>query len=81
MFEIDRNSDNTVSIFATDVDPAVREGSIAAKSRSYAIATQQIFNTTIVPQPSGVYNAELVKQLTPEMQAKMQNNGTPIGSP
>jgi hypothetical protein len=29
--------------------------------------------------PSGAYNAELVKQLTPEMQAKIQNYGQPIG--
>jgi len=80
MFEIVRNSDNTVSIFATDVDPAVREGSIAEKSRSYAIAAQQTFNATIVPMPSGAYNAELVKQLTPEMQVKIQKFGTPITS-
>jgi metallophosphoesterase (TIGR03768 family) len=78
MFEIVRNSDNTITIFATDVDPAVRDGSIAAQSRLYAVATQQIFNATITPMPSGSYNAELVKQLTPEMQAKIQNYGTPI---
>lgn len=80
MFEVVRNSDNTVSIFATDVDPAVREGSIAEKSRSYAIAAQQTFNATIVPMPSGAYNAELVKQLTPEMQGQIQKSGTPITS-
>jgi metallophosphoesterase (TIGR03768 family) len=78
-FEIVRNSDNTVSIFTTDVDPAVRDGTPAAKSRSYAIASLQIFNYTPAPPPSGSYNAELVKQLTPEMQAKIQNYGTPIG--
>ena len=42
-FEIIRNSDNTISIFATDVDPAVREGTPAAASRSYAIASAQIY--------------------------------------
>jgi metallophosphoesterase (TIGR03768 family) len=78
MFEIVRNSDNTVSIFATDVDPAVRKGSPAAKSRSYAIAAHEIFNTTVEPMPSGSYNAELVKPLSPEMQIKIQNYGTPI---
>ena len=77
-FEIVRNSDNTVSIFTTDVDPAVSDGSLAAKSRSYAIASLQTFNITPDPMPSGSYNAELVKQLTPEMQAKLQNYGTPI---
>jgi hypothetical protein len=79
MFEIVRNSDNTVSIFTTDVDPSVRDGSPAAKSRSYAVATMQVFNGTIAPLPSGAYNAELVKQLTPEMQAKIQNYGIPVG--
>jgi metallophosphoesterase (TIGR03768 family) len=78
-FEIVRNSDNTVSIFTIDVDPAVRDGTPAAKSRSYAIASLQIFNYTPAPPPSGSYNAELVKQLTPEMQAKIQNYGIPIG--
>jgi hypothetical protein len=77
-FVIVRNSDNTVSIFTTDVDPSVRDGSLAAKSRSYAIATHQIFNTTIGPMPSGSYNAELVKQLMPEMQVKIQSYGTPV---
>jgi metallophosphoesterase (TIGR03768 family) len=78
MFTIVRNSDNTISIFTTDVDPAVRDGSIAAKSRSYAIAAHQIFNTTIGSMPSGSYNAELVKQLSPEMQTNIQSYGTPI---
>jgi len=78
-FEILRNSDNTISILTTDVDPAVKDGSLAAKSRSYGIAAQQIFNYNIAP-PAGAfsYNAELVKQLSPEMQAKIQNYGTLI---
>jgi metallophosphoesterase (TIGR03768 family) len=78
-FDIVRNSDNTVSIFTTDVDPAVKEGSLAATSRSYAIAAEQIFNNPINTTPTGSsYNAELVKQLSPEMQAKIQNYGIPI---
>jgi metallophosphoesterase (TIGR03768 family) len=72
-FEIVRNSDNTVSIFTTDVDPAVKDGSLAAISRSYAVATQQIFKNKIDPLPAGSYNAELVKQLTPEKQAKLSD--------
>jgi metallophosphoesterase (TIGR03768 family) len=71
-FEIVRNSDNTVSIFTTDIDPAVKDGSFAAISRSYAIAAQQIFNNPLAVAPTGSYNAELVKQLTPEMQAKLR---------
>lgn len=81
-FEIDRNSDNTISIFTTNVDPEAEDGSFAALSRSYAIAAQQIFLPSAINQfylpPSGVYNAELVKQLSPEMQIKIQKYGTPI---
>lgn len=74
-FEIVYNSDNTVSIFTTNVDPAVKEGSLAAKSRSYALATYQIWKYGIPAGilPTGSYNAELVKQLTPEMQAKLKD--------
>jgi metallophosphoesterase (TIGR03768 family) len=78
--QIIRNSDNTISIFATDVDPAVSAGSPAALSRSYAIAALQIYKNKLPLMPSGSYNAELVKQLTPEMQAKIQKDGTPIVS-
>jgi len=70
-FNIMRNSDDTISIFTTNVDPAVQEGSLAALSRSYAIGANQIFN---VPTNSS-YNAELVKQLSPEMQIKIQDYG------
>jgi metallophosphoesterase (TIGR03768 family) len=73
-FEIVRNSDNTISIFTTNVDPAVKEGSLAAMSRSYAIGANQIFNMPINPS----INAELVKQLSPEMQVKIQNYGVPM---
>jgi metallophosphoesterase (TIGR03768 family) len=72
-FEVFRNSDNTVSILATSVDPAVKDGSLAALSRSYAVATQQIFPGDDLPRVS--YNAELVKQLTPEMQAVLAELG------
>ena len=76
-FDIVRNSDNTVSILTTDVDPAVKSGSPAAISRSYAVAAQQIFKNDLPLLPTGSYNAELVKQLSPEMQAKIKNYGTP----
>jgi len=85
-FQIYLNSDNTISIVTTDVDPAVKDGSLAAKSRAYAIAAEQIagadiynYNPTndpsIKPMPNGSYNAELVKKLSPAMQAKMQKLG------
>jgi hypothetical protein len=80
-FDIRRNSDNTISIFVTDVDPAVSEGSPAAKSRGYAIGVSRICGATpetFADTTSHAYNAELVKQLTPEMQAVIANCGTPI---
>lgn len=78
-FEIVRNSDNNISIIVTDVDPAVRDGAPAAISRSYGVAAQQIYKSNLPQLPTVVYNAELIKQLSPEMQAKIQNYGTPIG--
>ncbi len=74
-FELVRNTDNNISIFATNIDPAVKDGSLAAKSRSYAIATHQILK---ISMENASYNAELVKQLTPEMQHKIKDLGTPI---
>ncbi len=42
---VNLNSDYTVSIDATNVDPAVKEGTPAAVSRRYAVAAQQIVGT------------------------------------
>jgi len=83
-FGIFLNSDYSVSIVATDVDPIVREGTPAAKSRFYAVAAQQIVKTdiysvnpnddpSIKPMPTGSYDAELVKVLTPEMREKLKD--------
>ena len=73
LFDIVRNSDNSISIFTTNVDPAVKQGSPAAKSRSYGIAASQIFPGPPLPYaPIGAYNAELVKQLSAEMMAKIK---------
>jgi metallophosphoesterase (TIGR03768 family) len=79
-FDIVRNSDNTISIFTTNVDPDVKNGSLAAVSRSYAIASNQIYGMSEAPQPTGSvsYNAELVKPLSPAMQAKIQNFGAAV---
>ncbi len=87
-FEIYLNSDDTISIVTTDVDPAVKVGSPAATSRQYAIATSQIIGTwdfitknnptndpTVKPMPTGSYNAELVKPLSPAMRTRLQNIG------
>jgi len=85
-FEIYLNSDYTVSIMTTDVDPAVKEGTPAATSRKYAVAAAQIVKTwdattkwnptndpSVKPMPTGSYNAELVKQLSPVMKAKIKS--------
>jgi len=66
--EVVKNTNNTISIFATNVDPAVKEGSFADISRTYALAAEQIFK---LPTENRSYNAELVVQLSPEMQAKL----------
>jgi metallophosphoesterase (TIGR03768 family) len=70
-FEIVRNSDDTVSILTTDVDTAAEDGSPAAQSRTYAVAAQQIFKNALGLEPACSYNAELVKQLSPEMRARL----------
>jgi metallophosphoesterase (TIGR03768 family) len=78
-FDIVRNTDNTISIIITNVDQAVRKGSPAAMSRFYAIAARELYNTPTTPStPTSTYNAELIKQLSPEMQTKIQNYGTLI---
>lgn len=79
-FEIVRNSDNTISIITTNIDPAYNDRSLADKSRSYAIAAAQIFKMKYTPLPTGSlsYNVELIKQLTPEMQNKIKDLGVRI---
>ena len=46
-FQIYLNSDYTVSIITINVDPAVAEGTPAAKSRYYSIAAQQVLLTNL----------------------------------
>jgi len=75
-FEIVRNGDNNISIFTLDVDTAPLSPSPAWTSRKYGIASQEIYGNVVGQGPnvdpqSGVYNAELVKQLSPAMQAKI----------
>jgi metallophosphoesterase (TIGR03768 family) len=85
-FELYLNHDYSVSMVTTNVDPAVKEGSPAAKSRRYAIAASQIVkdadkvedhNKTHDPSihfmPGGSYNAELLKQLSPQMIKVLHN--------
>lgn len=46
-FQIYLNSDYTVSIVTVNVDPSVADGTPAASSRKYAIATQQIVQNNV----------------------------------
>jgi hypothetical protein len=82
-FDVIRNSDNTVSIITTNVDPSVADGSPAAISREYAIAQWQIFASAYKPGGAKPWsaesrNAELVIPLSPEMQAKIEDYGKKI---
>ena len=81
-FDIVRNSDNTISIIAIDIDPAVQDGSLAAISRSRAIGIERILGGTNSFQDvtSHASSLELVKQLTPAMQTKIAGYGQPIAS-
>lgn len=79
-FRIYRNSNNTVSIIITNVDPAVSAVSPATTSRGNAIATARITaNVPMTDTSSHSINAELVVQLTPIMQTVIANAGTPLG--
>jgi len=78
-FRIYRNTNNTVSIIITNVDPAVSTASPATTSRGNAIATARITgNVPMTDATSHSINAELVVQLTPTMQTVIANIGTPI---
>ncbi len=77
-FKITRNSDNTISIFATNIDPIIPVGSLVSKARSYAVAANQLFKIVQDPMPTGVVNVELIKKLSSEMQQKIKGLGTPI---
>ena len=71
-FEIYLNSDYTVSIVTVNVDPAVKAGSPAATSRSYAIAAQQIIqsskllNEPNVQEAYGVFPVQTMDPTRPQ---------------
>jgi hypothetical protein len=81
-FEILRNTDNSISILVTDIDPEVTPNSPAAVSRGYAVGAARIFGapcTSLTDTNSYAYNAELLKLLTPPMQSKIAGYGGPLG--
>jgi metallophosphoesterase (TIGR03768 family) len=77
-FQIVLNQDYTVSVITTDVDPAVKAGSPADKSRSYGIMANQVIGAETKQSLSAggtsrnSYNAELVKKLSPDMVSKLK---------
>jgi hypothetical protein len=82
-FEIIRNTDNSISIRVTDIDPEVATNSPAATSRGYAVGAARIFgfpSTSLADTNSYVHNAELLKLLTPPMQTTIAGCGGPLGS-
>jgi metallophosphoesterase (TIGR03768 family) len=93
-FEIFRNTDNTISIVTTDIDPEVTPGSCADKSRGYAVGAARIFgepsaagtansvnpaNWDFTDTNSFTTNLEMIKYLTPVMREKIANCGAPVG--
>jgi len=82
-YEILRNTDNTISMRVTDVDPEAPANSQAYISRGYAVGAARIFgvpSTNLTDTASYTQNAELVKQLTPTMQAKIAGLGSALGN-
>ena len=78
-WEILRNSDNSISILTTSVDPVVETNSPAWNSRTYGIAAERIFGRIALDDTSSrTYNVELVKQLSPTMQARIAGIGDPL---
>jgi metallophosphoesterase (TIGR03768 family) len=69
--ELLRESEDTLTIRATDVDPVVEEGSPAATSRKYGVAAHLLFHNDaeVGYAPSGAYNADLVVPLSKPLQA------------
>lgn len=84
-FEIVRNDNNTLSIFVTDVDPAVQGESPAAKSRGYAVGANRIAVGVpgLTDTTSRAYNAELIKPLPAPntLTVKVTGPGTVTSSP
>ena len=80
-FQIYLNSDYTVSIVTVNVDPSVAEGTPAASSRKYAIATQQIVQTNVLRNNPNYLNYQgkaggaLLPSIDPTR--AQDNSGTP----
>jgi len=81
-YEILRNTDNSISIRVTDIDPDAPTNSQAYISRGFAVGASRIFanpSTNLTDTGSYTQNGELVKQLTTNMQAVIAHYGEPLG--
>jgi metallophosphoesterase (TIGR03768 family) len=78
-WEILRNSDNSISILTTCVDPVVETNSPAWKAIGYGVGAVRVFGTNLTDTTSHTYNAQLVKQLSPAMQTIIAGYGGPLG--
>jgi metallophosphoesterase (TIGR03768 family) len=81
-YEIFRNTDNSISIRVTDIDPDAPTNSQADISRGFSVGASRIFgvpSTNLTDTASYTQNGELVKLLTPPMQAKIASLGEPLG--
>lgn len=75
-WEIFLNSDTNVSVVTTDVDPATTADSPADKAVALGLGALRVYDCVELTNTySHAYNAELVKLLTPEMQAKLAGCG------
>ncbi|HNX34313.1 MAG TPA: TIGR03768 family metallophosphoesterase [Kiritimatiellia bacterium] len=75
-WEIFLNSDTNISIVTTDVDPETTPDSPAGKAVSLGLGALRVYSSIELTNTySHAYNAELVKLLTPEMQAKLAGCG------
>lgn len=78
-YEIQRNTDHTVSIKVTSVDPEHEAGSPSEKSLGYAVATRRVYGLDpLTDECSKNANGELVVALTPEMQSVIAGVGRPL---
>jgi hypothetical protein len=75
-FEIFLNSDTNISIMTTDVDIETTPDSPAANAVSLGLGALRVYSSIELTNTySHTYNAELVKLLTPAMQAKLAGCG------
>ncbi len=80
-FRIVSNTDNTLSIFVTNVDAEVIDNPLAATARSYAIAAAQLYGIMddVIANDRTGKNYELIVPLSNEMQSKMADYRVKVG--